>query len=1183
MLWLHSFFLGLGVAYFVSAAYPIFLSAFDIRLLPIGFAAAAVLQFGLGYLSERMEHSMLHSKFLTYVPIFLAVSTLVFRLCLSTGATSSAPTAVAHAAAWASFGLLAWSFVVTSMAQDEFWSLSSGLFDVRQSKRLFSLIDSGGFLAKIIGYFSVPLLLPFLGVADLLILSAAGMSLSAFVVRQILRRYRHLVDHPGGRVHPGLTSEHAHHEEVERHEHPSKKNPETSLPAPVASAHHHEARKRGVIETLFRHRYLASLSLVAFLAFFAMTCIDYGFLREIEHKYGSEASIASFLALFLGVTKVISFVLKVGLVGRLFNRFGLAKTVVVLPITLVAVTVVGLIMTWNAGEQLLIWFFIANNLLVEMWSEAVHVPALAIALQPLHVHERQEGRYAVSDVMEPMALGGAAVLLYFLSSVGGMNLQDICLVLLGVIAAWIVAIGWLNKEYGNTVRRALKHRRFEGTEMVWDEVTRKVIEHKLTSTHLSEVEYAIKLIPQTEAGFFLEWFPKLLQHGSEDIRMLALKRTEDFDFATEGREQLLPYVEDVLENATTNPVILGQALHCFVALRHDLEPESLKIWLSDERPAVREGLITGLIRFQGIDGILLAGEKLQTMLHSPERTERQAAAEIVGRVGVKQFYHPLLTLLEDQDMDVRMAATRAAAQVGHPRLIRPLIDLYLTPLLSHAFLVTIENALRGFGNAVFPYLAERAEEGLFDSARLQRMMRLLGYWGTPRSVELLTALLTWPVTHRRVLGELRLAALRAIVQAGVEIPDKGLPKRLLEEELTRVRSLLALILLLEARAVSGANLPAPDAMGVDPNDAWSSSGRSATLLRGAVSCEIVNSAQRVLLLLAVIHDVQTITRVRDSIFAGNDLHRSNAFETLDSMLPNTQSKPIISLLEASLLLSGRKGDASNLKELLEWNADDSKISLQEVLEDISADDERFYDPWTVATALYYAGIHSSEQFAVTGWAPAVAWVPAVTLQAAERTDLAGHVAQMLESYSAHGKPAWGSPVQPAEPKVSTTFFTIQSDGKPMPILFERVILLKTVDLFHETPDPVLAHIAQAMEEEHVPRGTVIMRKGDLGTCLYIIEEGSVSVHDGDHVLATLKSRQVVGELALLDPEPRSASVTALEDTTLLKLDWEVFYDLMVDNIEIARGAITTLCRRIRTQNEKLARLAAPVERKELVA
>jgi len=81
----------------------------------------------------------------------------------------------------------------------------------------------------------------------------------------------------------------------------------------------------------------------------------------------------------------------------------------------------------------------------------------------------------------------------------------------------------------------------------------------------------------------------------------------------------------------------------------------------------------------------------------------------------------------------------------------------------------------------------------------------------------------------------------------------------------------------------------------------------------------------------------------------------------------------------------------------------------------------------------------------------------------------------------------------------------------------------------------------------------------------IIVDGKVKVHDEDKNFAELAERDVFGELAVLDPEPRSATVTALEDTTLFRLEQEAFYELMAEHIEMAQGVIRSLCRRLRTQ------------------
>ena len=71
--------------------------------------------------------------------------------------------------------------------------------------------------------------------------------------------------------------------------------------------------------------------------------------------------------------------------------------------------------------------------------------------------------------------------------------------------------------------------------------------------------------------------------------------------------------------------------------------------------------------------------------------------------------------------------------------------------------------------------------------------------------------------------------------------------------------------------------------------------------------------------------------------------------------------------------------------------------------------------------------------------------------------------------------------------------------------------------------------------------------------MYIIVDGRVRVHDGDQTIAYLGARDIFGELAVLDAEPRSASVTAEVDTHLFRLDQDAFYELMADRFEVARG------------------------------
>ena len=77
--------------------------------------------------------------------------------------------------------------------------------------------------------------------------------------------------------------------------------------------------------------------------------------------------------------------------------------------------------------------------------------------------------------------------------------------------------------------------------------------------------------------------------------------------------------------------------------------------------------------------------------------------------------------------------------------------------------------------------------------------------------------------------------------------------------------------------------------------------------------------------------------------------------------------------------------------------------------------------------------------------------------------------------------------------------------------------------------------------------------------MYILASGRVRMFADEKELGILGSRAVFGELAALDPEPRAASVEALEDCTLLRLDGESLYDLMSGNKEVTRGIVHVLC------------------------
>jgi CRP-like cAMP-binding protein len=133
----------------------------------------------------------------------------------------------------------------------------------------------------------------------------------------------------------------------------------------------------------------------------------------------------------------------------------------------------------------------------------------------------------------------------------------------------------------------------------------------------------------------------------------------------------------------------------------------------------------------------------------------------------------------------------------------------------------------------------------------------------------------------------------------------------------------------------------------------------------------------------------------------------------------------------------------------------------------------------------------------------------------------------------------------------------------MLLTVERVLFLKKVDVFAGIDDDALAGLAVPMQEREFRAGESIFREGDLGREMFIVLEGRVRIHRGEQTFDMVGSAGFFGELAALDPEPRSASATAVEDTRALALNHTVLLEELMNNSVLAQGIIRYLVRRFR--------------------
>jgi len=117
-------------------------------------------------------------------------------------------------------------------------------------------------------------------------------------------------------------------------------------------------------------------------------------------------------------------------------------------------------------------------------------------------------------------------------------------------------------------------------------------------------------------------------------------------------------------------------------------------------------------------------------------------------------------------------------------------------------------------------------------------------------------------------------------------------------------------------------------------------------------------------------------------------------------------------------------------------------------------------------------------------------------------------------------------------------------------------------------------MARLGEIESYNPGEAIVVEGSLGDALFLILSGQVAVHRGPQTFATLQSGEFFGEMSLVEPAPRSASVTAMSASFLFRLPHDQLRDLISDDPNAASillvQVVKTLSERLRRANTMLS-------------
>ncbi len=155
---------------------------------------------------------------------------------------------------------------------------------------------------------------------------------------------------------------------------------------------------------------------------------------------------------------------------------------------------------------------------------------------------------------------------------------------------------------------------------------------------------------------------------------------------------------------------------------------------------------------------------------------------------------------------------------------------------------------------------------------------------------------------------------------------------------------------------------------------------------------------------------------------------------------------------------------------------------------------------------------------------------------------------------------------------------------------KRVELLQAMPIFGAVQAEVLDYILETSAYRSVKQKNYFFREGELADTMYVLEQGVVAVFRNwqgtDFKLRELRKGDCFGEMALLDCQPRSASVLAMEECTAIEISGaqlsEIYQHYPDQFLLIHMNMAREVCRRLRAADQRLFEMSLGGEHIEVV-
>jgi len=598
----------------------LFLKRWDISYLPLMYIAVAITVSIISYIYSKFADQVRRDRLILIITSLIFCSILISRWLVDQIGNTFYPV------------FYVWVEVFGSLIIIQFWTFANDIFNPREGKRLFGLIGGGGVLANIIAGLTIRSMAKDYGPENLMFLCAVNFLFIIIIVYVLGKLCRNQL----------ITS----------HLSPVKKTGKSGIAFSSDSLR------------VLSSNHLKIIAGIVACTFLATTFVDYQFKYIAKESFKEAHDMATFFADFYLYTGVIAGVIQFLITSRLLERYGIMSAMLILPIALL-----------GGSAAMTFWPLIIPAILAKgsenVFRYTINDASTQLLYIPVPGHVRGRAKAFIDGILKPLSIGVSGAIIYGLSKTAGLFWIGIMTLVLLVI--WLVLTIRIKKEYVSSLLDTLKSRKLNFSDSsinISDDITKEILCRTLHSDSSDrEILHALELLPHVTN---FDWRPELgelIFHRSSEVRIKAIQY-----LGRAGGEDYACWIREIILDDDSPSVVKAAACLTYCCLGKEKAIDDVLPYLNSKSPQLKKACLVGLIKYGGLDGILHAADELKGLLHNEAQKSRQHGAQVLGEIGVKNFYHPLISLLNDSSLEVKIEAIMAAGKLTSPELLPILLD-----------------------------------------------------------------------------------------------------------------------------------------------------------------------------------------------------------------------------------------------------------------------------------------------------------------------------------------------------------------------------------------------------------------------------------------------------------------------------------------------------------------------------